>query len=488
MSLTSIPENMIIPGEHVAALRAKPLSIGFKTAYGVGQTVESVSTVVLNTFLFFYITTVCGLSGSLTGIVLFLALAVDAVADPVVGSYSDNLSTRWGRRVPPMAISLLPVAISMGLLFSVPHFTSQFAIAIYVLACLTCMRVSLSGFMIPNFSLGAEWSDDYDERSSIVAFRGIFAVLMTLAGYVLGFQVFLSGPKGLLDRAAYAPFGWTAGVLMFAGGAVAVYASWQKLPRLLIPVRSEDHLLRRFFREVVEVFSNPSFRSLFLGVLIFFIGQGVFTTLSLHAYKYFWGLDVAIIQALAITAVIGLTLGLPLAFLLIGRIEKKTVFVSGIVLICLFETVPVFAKVFGLVPSDPGTLRAMLFAGTLLGGPIVTLVGIAFQSAMADAVDEHEALFAARREGMYFASLSFAGKAATGLGSLVSGFLLDAIHFPSAAIAAGKHVIIGGDVLRSLGLLYAPGAALITIVSVVCFLPYHLDRKTHAAIREKLGR
>src|SRR5262249_44435839 len=122
------------------------------------------------------------------------------------------------------------------------------------------------------------------------------------------------------------------------------------------------------------------------------------------------------------------------------------------------------------------------------GGLMITLVAIAFQSAMADAVDEHEAMFGARREGLYFASLSFANKAALGLGSLISGLLLGAIDFPSEAIAAGKHVVIGGGVLRALGLSYGPGAALLTILSILCFSFYRLDRATHAAIRAKLGR
>ncbi|HUB85190.1 MAG TPA: MFS transporter [Rhizomicrobium sp.] len=488
MSTVSIPDNLVVSGEHVAALRAKPLGIGFKTAYGVGQTVDSVSTVVLNTFLFFYVTTVCGLSGSLTGIALFLALGIDAIADPVVGSISDNLSTRWGRRLPLMAISLLPIAVSMGLLFSVPHFASQMALFCYVLACLTSLRVSLSGFIIPNYGLGAELSDDYDERSSIVAFRAIFGIVTTLVGFVLGFKLFLRGPNGLLNRAAYAPFGWTAGVLMLAGGALCIYASLSALPRLLEPVRSQHGLLRRFLGEVVEVFRNPSFRYLFAGVLIFFVGQGVFLTLSLHAYKYFWGLNVATIQLVSIDNVLGLALGLPLAFLLIGRVEKKSVVITGIVVVCLCETLPAFLNLMGFTLGNAQAARDILLVAMLIGGMFTTLVAIAFQSAMADAVDEHEALFAARREGLYFASLSFANKAALGLGSLVSGILLDAIHFPGAAIAAGRHVAIGKGILHALGIAYGPGAALITVVSVLCFSFYRLNRAEHTAIRARLGR
>ena len=74
------------------------LSMVTKALYGTGQFVDSVSSTALATFLLFYLTAVCGLSGSLTGASLFVALAVDAFVDPFVGSISDNTSSRWGRR------------------------------------------------------------------------------------------------------------------------------------------------------------------------------------------------------------------------------------------------------------------------------------------------------------------------------------------------------------------------------------------------------
>ncbi len=470
----------------VATERAKPLGVAFKTAYGLGQFVESVATALLNVFLFFYITTVCGLSGSLTGLALFVALAVDAVADPVVGSISDNLSTRWGRRIPPMAISLVPIAVSLGLLFSVPHL-SGWALFAYVLALLTCLRVSLSGFIIPYWGLGAELSDDYDERSSIVAFRAIFGMFATLFPYVLSFA-FLGGAKGLLDRAAYAPFGWASAAALFVGGALATYASLRALPRLHGARPSGRQLWRRLLGEVAEVFRNRSFVMLFVGVLVFFVGQGVFITLGLHAYRYFWLFDGAAIKWILISSVLGLALGLPVAFVLIGRVEKRSIVLWCISAICVLESLPVLARIFGLLPSAVATQEIIVVACTVIGGAVTTLVAVAFQSAMADAVDEHETLFATRREGLYFASLSFASKAALGLGSLVSGVLFDLIAFPAADIAAGKHVVVAAAVARDLGLSYGPVAALITLASVFIFAQYRLGRAAHAAIRTALGR
>ena len=463
------------------------LSVRFKSGYGVGQVVESISTVTLNTYLFFYLTNVCGLSGSLTGVALFVALAIDAVADPVVGSISDNLNTRWGRRVPVMAISLVPLAVSLGLLFSVPPL-SGWALFLYVCAVVVALRISMSGFIVPYLGLGAELSPDYDARSSVVAFRVIFGMLGMLVPLMLGFGFFLSGHDGLLRRAAYAPFGWTSGALLAAAGLVAICVSL-KGARLQTTVRhAREHLVRRLAGEVHEVFRNPSFRRLFGGVLLFFTGQGLTNALGLDANQYFWSLDVKQIQTVAMSLVGGLALGLPFGFALIGRAEKITIVLAGIATFALAQGLPALMQVLGLLPDGVSLRVTMLVSAGVVAGMAATLVTISFQSALADSVDEHELMFAVRREGLYFASLSFAFKAATGLGSMVAGFLLDAIRFPSSAIASGHVANIAPDVLRNLGLLYGPGAGLITLASLLFFSRYRLTRAAHAAITRSLAQ
>jgi len=463
------------------------LSVLFKSGYGVGQVVESVSTVTLNTFLFFYLTNVCGLSGSLTGIALFVALVIDAVADPVIGSLSDNLSTRWGRRVPVMAISLVPLALSLGLLFSIPHL-SGWALFLYAFAIVVALRIAMSGFIVPYLGLGAELSPDYDDRSSVVAFRVIFGMLGMVVPLMLGFGVFLSGHDGLLNRAAYAPFGWTLAAALWVAGMLATVVSLRGAPRLAKVKPAHEPLVRRLLGEVLEVFRNPSFRRLFGGVLLFFTGQGVWNALGLDANQYFWSLDVKQIQTVSMSLVGGLALGLPAGFALIGRAEKRTIVLAGIAIFAAAQGLPALLQVLGWIPGGLSVRMAWLVSAMVIAGAAATLVTISFQSALADAVDEHEQMFATRREGLYFASLSFANKAATGLGSMIAGFLLDVIRFPSTAIASGHAASIAPDVLRNLGLLYGPAAGLITVASLLFFSRYRLNRAAHATITSALAQ
>ena len=61
-----------------------------RLVYAVGQLPEGVKSAAFGFFLLFYYNQVLGLTGSLAGIALFLALCVDAVTDPLVGSWSDH--------------------------------------------------------------------------------------------------------------------------------------------------------------------------------------------------------------------------------------------------------------------------------------------------------------------------------------------------------------------------------------------------------------
>src|SRR5215467_13722003 len=96
--------------------RRTRLTVLQKTTYGSGALADGMASAALG-FLFFYMTAVCGLSGTLAGASLVIALLVDSVADPMIGSLSDNTSTPFGRRHPWMLLAVLPLALSLGLLF-----------------------------------------------------------------------------------------------------------------------------------------------------------------------------------------------------------------------------------------------------------------------------------------------------------------------------------------------------------------------------------
>lgn len=131
-----------------AALRSQPLTRIFKLTYGSGALADGIVVAGFGFFLLFFLTAVCGMTGTMAGLAKMIALLVDGVADPAIGLASDRLKSRYGRRVPFMVLGLIPFVLSFGLLFSMPESLTGAVQFIYATACLVVLRVSLSGFEI----------------------------------------------------------------------------------------------------------------------------------------------------------------------------------------------------------------------------------------------------------------------------------------------------------------------------------------------------
>ena len=467
--------------------RSNRLGLGLLSAYGSGSIVADTANFGLNNLLLFYLTIVCGLSGSAAGIALGIALVVDAFVDPLVGSLSDNSRSRHGRRHPWMLASAVPIVLALVMLFSIPVGLTGVGLFAYALTALMAVRIGMSGFTVPFIALGAELSDDYAERSTIVAARVLFGVIAGVVGAVLAYGVFFKGPGGLTHRAAYSPFAWSCGVLILIAAATSTFGTLRARDRMHAAPSAEGEAFGRFFAEVAEVFRNPSFRILFSACLILFVSLGVAGALGLHANTYFWKLPSQAILFITLSYTLGILVGVFVAGVLGRPLEKRVIALFGIGMIGLCQLVPASLGAAGLIPQA-AVLPTLMLSSVLTGiGGSAALIG--FQSMMADAADEHEHLFGARREGLYFAGISLSAKASSGVGALIAGLVLDLIGFPHGLVAAGAtpHVI-PPEAVRNLGLIYGPGAALITAASVVMLLTYRRGRADHAIIRDALVR
>lgn len=468
-------------GGHAA--RAVKLRLGMLAAYGSGMMVQDTLTLGLGTLLLFYLTVICGLSGSAAGLALGFALVVDSFIDPLVGSISDNSRSRHGRRHPFMLASAIPIAVGFGLLFSIPPALKGAGLFAYVMTMLMMVRVGLSFFQVPYIALGAELSDDYAERSTIVASRVLFTVVGGLTAAFLAYGVFLKGHDGQLNRAAYSPFAWACGVLVLTGAGLSTLGTLGARHRLHAAPPAES--AGRLWAEVTEVFRNRSFRLLFGACLVLFVGLGVAASLTLHANTYFWRLQPAQILVVTLLVSVGYLMGVFIATGLTHVWEKRTIAMVGIGLIGLAQLVPASLKVAGLIPAG-GELATLMIAGIATGvGASCSLIG--FQSMMADAADEHDQIFGARREGLYFAGISFSAKASSGIGALIAGLILDLIHFPlGVGVAGAPHAPVPPDVILRLGLLHGPGASVITAISVMVLMFYRRGRRDHEEVRRIL--
>jgi len=470
-----------------AADRPQPthpkLGVGMLGVYGSGQFVDAMVATGLARFLPIFLTGVLGLSGTLAGLTGLISLTVDAFSDPLIGSLSDNSVSRHGRRHPFMLAGLVPVCLGMGLIFTLPTGLPLWPLFIIATVILIGLRMGHSAFNLPYVALGAELSDDYHERTLIVAVRNLVNVVAASLCVILGLSVFLGGANGQLRHASYAPMGWTFAALAAGGGLICALGTLRLRDRLHRIETPTGSVVTRVFSDVAEIFRNRSFRTLFFTCVAIFTGFGAVVFLQPFALMFFWHVPTAVVQLIYLGPTLGALPGIVLAVILARFFEKRAITAVGIGLFAACQIVLPTLRVLGLLPLEGLSLDIALVVSENLVGVALALAAVGFQSMMADAADEHEYIYGSRREGLFFAGLNFGVKAAAGLGGLVGGVALDLIRLPPTAIAkgaAGAH--LPASVTTHLALIYGPGGAVLTIVSALVFVTYRLNSTRHAEI------
>ena len=159
-----------------------------------------------------------------------------------------------------MLAAIIPIVVAFGLLFSVPKGLAGLPLFGYALATLLSLRVAISFFYVPYMALGAEMTDDYAERSSIVAGRVFFTVIGGLAAAILMWGVFLKGPHGRFDAAAYSPLAWTLSGIVAFGALVSTFGTLRGRGRLHAAPTQGRFGFTQFMGELLEVLKQPLVR------------------------------------------------------------------------------------------------------------------------------------------------------------------------------------------------------------------------------------
>lgn len=453
--------------------------------YGVGGLAESVVAFGLGQLLLFYLTIVCGLSGSAAGFAMGAAVVVDAATQPFVGLLSDNSRSKHGRRHPFMVVGAIPLAVGFGLLYSIPTGVTGAPLFLFVLAALLAIRLAQAVFNVPYMALGAELSEDYQERSLVVASRLLCGSLGSALAIFLAYGVFMKGHAGQTHRDAYAPFAWTCVVVIVLGTGISILGTLRARDRLRATGPNQGTSFLQFLSELGKLIRNPSFRTLFCMALFFQVAWSAASALGLHANTYFWKLPTSQILSVNLLGVIGFLAGCVLAATIARFVSKRTTSMIGMGLIgiCQLSLAPL--RLAGVIHQEDVLLSVTLSTMLSQMGLSMTLVG--YQSMMADAADEHEQLFGARRQGLYYAGTALAAFASSGIGAIIAGVSLDVIKFPHG-IAKLSAPVIPAETIRDLGLVYGPAMGLLTVVAIVVLFGYRLTKDGHAAIRVSLAQ
>ena len=455
-----------------------------KIFYSLGQAAQSGGFDTAVGFVFFYYAVVLGLPGSLVGAALSVGLAFDALVDPMIGSWSDNIKSRLGRRLPLMIAAIPLTTLCVGLVFSPPAGLSPLLLFVWLAFWSVTGRSAISLFHVPYVALGAELATDYAERTSVVVDRSTAGILAGLAITALGYSVFFAN-GGLQRAGGYPGFGWAAAAILCACMTACCLGLRRYAAALPQPNQIAQPMWRRLPFEVKEIFANPSFRLLFASAVVTYVAQGLNATLNSHAFVFVWRLKSEDIQFITYAFIVGLLLGVGGAPKLQARLEKKTVMVVGLGLLIANWLVIQGSWLLGLYSPVGDAALAPMQINSFVAGIGLGFVSVAFPSMMADAADEHEHLFDRRREGLYFAGLGFANKAAVGVGVLLAGIALDLVRFPKDI---GKTVgaLLPHDVQVRLVLIWGPFPAIVAVISMAMFLAYRITRARHAEIAAAL--
>lgn len=459
-----------------------------KFAFGVGQFAEGLKNTGFSLFILFYYNQVLGLPGTLAGAALFIALLFDAVTDPLAGSLSDNWESKFGRRHPFMYASAVPLAIAFLGLFSPPGGIGEWALFAWLTVFAILTRAAMTLYHVPHLALGAEMTENYVERTRIVAFRQFFGAAGGLMASAVGLNYFFADANGgRLAIENYTPFAFTLAIMMVVTIWWSAWGTQKEIPHLSVPeFRPRINPLKQMVQDAKEAFSNHSFRWLFFGVLIVFIMAGVMTALDLYMYQYFWeftGKQMFYMQGASVT-------GLILGVFLTAPMHQYTSKLFGVLLgtgaWAIFQVVPVVLRLLETFPENHSmTLVYTLIIVKFIQGVLLQQAFVSFGSMMADIADEHEHVTGRRSEGIFFGAISFSGKATSGFGNFIGGIGLDIISWPR-----GADIETAADVppetLVNLGLLYGPVVAAFAVVSLWCYSHYTLTKERHQKILDEL--
>lgn len=469
--------------ESVAARVASPakLPLGVKLAYGVGAVAYGVKDNGFGFFLLLFYSQVVGLDAGQVGLAIVIALIVDAFADPIIGYWSDNLRSRWGRRHPFMYAAAIPLAATYYLIWAPPEGWSATALFWYLLSLAILIRILVTAFETPNSALTPELTPDYDERSALVSWRAYFGWTggnaMSVLMFAGLFPLFTTATtNGQFSREAYALYGEIAAALIFVSILVSAAGTHAQIPRLKSPPPKRRLTLDIIFKEIGETLANPSFAALFIAGLFGAVGAGLSAALTFYIATYFWGFTSMQIGLMTIGVFLSAVIGAGMAPWVTRRFGKRTgAMIVGLIAF-IGSPLPVFLRLAGFL-SDSGS--PFVFWFVFLTGLIDVGFIICFQilmgSMMADLVEQAELKTGRRSEGTFVSVATFIRKMVTGLGVLAATTILT-----YAGLKAGaKPEEVPPDVIWRMGAYYAPAILSLWLAMMAAMAFYRLERAEH---------
>ena len=469
-------------------MNSNKLTVKTKVAFGIGATGEGATNWIFAALTFFFYNQVLGLSGSLTGLAVLIAIIFDAVSDPVMGSISDRFVSKLGRRHPFMFVAPFPTVIAIYLMFFPPIGLSEYGLFGWLTFSTILLRLSITLFAVPHLALGAELSDDYFERSRVMSYNNLFGymgvIIMHIFVWFLIFPFFAGEKIGQLYQESYMPIAIFSMVLISLCILSSAFFTKDRIPYLKQPSRNKSKVkIIDLFKDIIGAISNRNYARLLAGLFFLSMLIGTHETLAIYMGTFFWELSPLQIGWLIINNILGYAFGFIATAKLHQRFDKPIVIVASVIGLTIFWSASANIALLGFAPERGSweIVFMIIFLGSIASAS-GSILHISVMSALADIADEHELNTGIRQEGVFYAARAFFSKTSNGIGHVIAGVALDFIAFPENAVP-GK---IPEETLFNLGLIDGPFAMIWGLIAVFFYARYKITKESHAKIKEKL--
>lgn len=400
--------------------------IGFArlTAYSTLQLPLAMAAlpVVLN--VAHYYGEVLKLSLALIGPILIVSRIIDAIQDPVLGYISDRLTHRKNGRL-MLVVAMLPLMIAgFFMLFDPPAMFHPGAdginpnptlLSVWLFLALILVHLGYAGVSISYHALGAELSDDYNERTRVTVGREVFGLTGMMLAVVL--------PTWLTAR-----FGEAAGY-QWLGIAYLPIAIMAALPTLLYsPPSVHGPVIQKPGSTVLGAFfsplKNPLYRRLLAVYVVNGSALGIAVSVMLFYVEHVLGGGKLQAGLILMAYFVSGAASVPLWMYLSRRLSKASAWFIGIVITAL------------------ATLSASMLGqgdiGLFIAISVITGLGIGADyglppAILADVINAQEGRETRGATGAYFGLWALSTKLATAIGAAASLPILDLLGFNPGA-------------------------------------------------------
>ncbi len=147
----------------------------------VGQMSINALGILVGQLTYFY-TNKIGISAAMAGTILLAARVVDALSDIAMGKIVDKTYSKQGKARPWLLRMLIPLPLSIILLYTVPQVSASMQIGYGILTNIFASAICYTAVAVPYYALINYTTKDSQERGKI-------GVARQLASYIIGFGI-----------------------------------------------------------------------------------------------------------------------------------------------------------------------------------------------------------------------------------------------------------------------------------------------------------